>query len=338
MADCLTEEPERRPPAEEIDTRLHRLTVREATPTDLKNVSRTTSYESFPAHIAEALQEGHQVDSEHKECLTIYMADIVGFEQMSAHWSEEKVADLLKRFHGKLDSLCAKHEVFKIKTIGVSYMAVANLFDDQMNDHAKRIADFAKESLVVASQTLLDDKDPLVGTIALRIGVHSGPAIAGVVGTRSPRFSLFGDAVNTSMCMESTSEVGRISLSKMTAELLMQQEPALEIEDRGLVRINRKGKMHCCWLGATNAASDAYQRIMAKKQNRLIQKGSLLGSDNAADLPEQAPAATQPSVEIVDEEAPSILEQSQTTPVPEEVHQETFDSEFDGDNTNDSPV
>mmetsp|Transcript_9034 Transcript_9034/g.25027 ORF Transcript_9034/g.25027 Transcript_9034/m.25027 type:complete len:423 (+) Transcript_9034:488-1756(+) len=349
MGDCLDEEAGHRPLFEEINTRLKRVTTIAANPTNSGSVAvREQRFEeTFPAYIAEALKEGHQIEPDHKDMVTIFASDIVQFDKISAHWSEAKVKGLLDRFHGKLDELCRKHDIFKVHAIGVSYFAVANLVKDQTHDHCKRVVDFAKEAILVATQTLLDDGDPYMGSVVIRVGIHCGPVIAGVVGQRMPRYSLFGDTINTAMKMESTSDLNRISLSKRAAVILGEQDPMAVLEDRGPVRINGKGKMHCFWLGTTSTASDALGRTLAKKQNRLIATGNNMAQlsakpEQAPEMmpPEQAPLATSPSLGLVplkeeensdnDEEVADAGESAITDGA------EAFDSEFQSND--DSPV
>jgi class 3 adenylate cyclase len=171
----------------------------------------------------------------------------VGFTTISSELDPRKVAALLDRLYTKLDALSRKHDVFKVETIGDAYMCASNLIKDQ-DDHAKRIAEFSIEAIAAANETAIDLDDPSKGVVNIRVGFHSGPVVADVVGTRSPRYCLFGDAVNTASRMESNSEVNRIHCSLATAKLLAKQCPTMPLKSRGKINIKGKGLLHTYWV------------------------------------------------------------------------------------------
>eukprot|EP00977_Amphora_coffeiformis_P024041 scaffold14974_cov195-Amphora_coffeaeformis.AAC.48 len=194
MADCLEEESDKRPSFEEIDVRLKRINTDSASPASysLSKNSQVSLFDIFPRHIAEALRDGRKVEAEHKDCVTIFFSDIVGFTTISSKLDPRKVANLLDRLYHKFDELSEKHDLYKVETIGDAYMAVANLVKDQWGSHCKRVAKFAIEAVKVANETLIDEDDKAKGTVNIRVGFHSGSVVADIVGNRNPRYCLFG--------------------------------------------------------------------------------------------------------------------------------------------------
>eukprot|EP00957_Ditylum_brightwellii_P047181 3582799-Ditylum_brightwellii.AAC.1 len=195
--------------------------------------------EVFPKKVAEALSNGRKVEPEHRECVTIFFSDIVGFTTIAGSMSPLKVSDMLDRLYLKFDALSHDHDVFKMETIGDAWMGVTNICKDQ-SDHTKRIAEFAIDAIKAAEETLINEDDPAKGFVQVRIGFHSGPVLSNVVGSRNPKFSVFGDTVNTSSRMESNSLPGQILCSERAAKLLMKQAPKIPMTYRG--KINVKGK------------------------------------------------------------------------------------------------
>jgi len=125
-------------------------------------------------------------------------------------------------------------------------MAITNLTKDQRNNHVKICAEFSKDAIKAAQETQIDLNDISKGFVEIRVGFHSGPVISDVVGSRLPKFGVFGDTVNTASRMESNSAPSCIHCSELSAKLLMVQAPDIFLESRGTIRIKGKGEMHTC--------------------------------------------------------------------------------------------
>jgi len=257
MKNCLKMSPSFRPTAEELDKELKRLDVDSAGPLMISKKKdeheHALLYELLPKHVADVLRTGGKVEPESKEVVTIFFSDIVGFTNISSELTPIKISEMLDRLYAAFDELSQKHRVFKVETIGDAYMAVTNLIEDQADDHAKRIAEFSLDAIKAANRTMIDIDEPDKGYIQIRVGFHSGPVVANVVGTRNPRYCLFGDTVNTASRMESNSKVNRIHCSARAAGLLLMQWPELALEHRGRVKIKGKGEMRTFWVNEPNS-------------------------------------------------------------------------------------
>lgn len=182
------------------------------------------------------------------DCVTIFFSDIIGFTTIASTFEPLKVSNLLDRLYLRFDALAREHELFKIETIGDAYMCAGNLATNQDQDHVKRVAEFSKDAIRAAAETLIDEEDPSRGSVQIRVGFHCGPVVSNVVGSLNPRYGIFGDTVNVSSRMESTSEEGRVHCSKHAAELLMRQAPEMPVQLRGDTVVKGRGTMTTFWV------------------------------------------------------------------------------------------
>ena len=285
MSDCLDGKPTTRPTFREIDNRLKRFKVDNVEPgqmhlsmqtrksggaMELKN-AQDLLLEMFPKHVAEALSEGRRVEPEHFDCVTIFFSDIVGFTTICASVSAVKVSDMLDRLYLRFDALSRKHDIFKVETIGDAWMGVANVTHPQP-DHTKRIAEFAVDAVAAAGDTLVDVDDPDRGFVQIRVGFHSGPVIANVVGSRNPHYTLIGDTVNTASRMESNSAPGRILCSNWAANLLRDQCKSMPLAFRGKIQVKGKGMMRTYWVNEEEERVE-YAEPLAAETTPLMRLG-----------------------------------------------------------------
>ena len=185
----------------------------------------------LPASIADRLKRESGVIADRCQEVSVLFADLAGFTPTAERLPPEEVVSLLDGIFSDFDELVAQHGLEKIKTIGDGYM-VAGAVPVYVDDHAERIADLA-----LAMQDAVRAREPALG---LRIGIDTGPVVAGVIGRSRFGYDLWGDTVNTASRMESHAPAGGIQVTERTAALLAD---GFELERRDQVEIKGKGSM-----------------------------------------------------------------------------------------------
>lgn len=189
----------------------------------------------LPKSIAERLKSGASTIADSYPTATILFADLVGFTEMSADMPAEQLVDLLNQVFSRFDRLTEKYGLEKIKTIGDAYMVVGGV-PSARADHSHAVADLALEMQQVLSE--LGDKSGK--RLAMRIGIHSGHVVAGVIGTIKYSYDLWGDAVNIAARMEQHGLPNRIQVSDDAYQLLKDD---YVFDARGQIAIKGKGKV-----------------------------------------------------------------------------------------------
>ncbi|HEY7024444.1 MAG TPA: adenylate/guanylate cyclase domain-containing protein [Candidatus Limnocylindrales bacterium] len=196
--------------------------------------SRDLLLNVLPARIVARLDEGETNIADRHDFVAVVMTDLVGFTPSAAQLTAADLVAELNDLFTRFDAACARRGVEKIKTIGDAYMAVAGL--DRDDSTASRA------SVTSAASLALDMFEALVTSGArwqMRIGIHAGPVVAGVIGTRKFAYDVWGDTVNVASRLESTSQPGRIQVSKVVADAL---ESDFLLEPRGKVDLKGKGQ------------------------------------------------------------------------------------------------
>ncbi|KAK7002980.1 guanylate cyclase 32E, partial [Biomphalaria glabrata] len=199
----------------------------------------------LPGTVAEQLMHGKQVEAESFDMVTIFFSDICGFTTLSSESSPMQIVDMLNDLYTLFDSIIEFYDVYKVETIGDAYMVVSGLPKRNGYKHAGEIASMALHLLEDLKEFKIPHRPN--DQIKLRIGIHSGPVVAGVVGRKMPRYCLFGDTVNVASRMESNSQALKIHISEPTMNLLVQIG-GFELEERGNIDIKGKGLMKTYWL------------------------------------------------------------------------------------------
>lgn len=231
-------------------------------------------YQLLPKSVASQLINGQSVVAETFEQVTIYFSDIVGFTALSASSTPMQVVDLLNDLYTCFDSIVENYDVYKVETIGDAYMVVSGLPERNGTRHACEVARMSLALRDAVSRFRIRHRPQ--DQLKLRIGLHSGPCVAGVVGLKMPRYCLFGDTVNTASRMESNGEALKIHVSPVTKALL---DPfgTFNLECRGEVAMKGKGILVTYWLLGEkvdpNAPKD--KPSLVKTQTLSTESGSL---------------------------------------------------------------
>lgn len=203
----------------------------------------------LPSSIAERLKSAERsVIADKYDEASVLFADIVGFTERASSTAPADLVEFLDRLYGSFDELVDKHGLEKIKVSGDSYMVVSGV-PRARPDHAFALADFALDMANVAAA----HNDPHGQAVPLRIGMASGPVVAGVVGSRRFFYDVWGDAVNVASRMESTDSVGRIQVPEAMYERLKHD---FVLQERGRIEIKGKGVMRTWYLIGRKAGEE----------------------------------------------------------------------------------
>ncbi|CAL8360912.1 unnamed protein product [Merluccius merluccius] len=209
--------------------------------------------EMLPPSVAEALKTGTTVEPEYFDQVTIYFSDIVGFTTISSLSDPIEVVDLLNDLYTLFDAVLCNHDVYKVETIGDAYMVSSGLPKRNGNKHAAEIANMSLNILSSVGSFKMRHMPDV--PVRIRIGIHSGSCVAGVVGLTMPRYCLFGDTVNTASRMESTGLPYRIHVNISTVKILNSLNEGYKIDVRGKTELKGKGIEETYWLvGKANFA------------------------------------------------------------------------------------
>ena len=203
----------------------------------------------LPGSIAERLKDKPQTIADQFSAASVLFADVVDFTPRSQNLAAAEVVGLLDRLFSHFDALAERYGLEKIKTIGDSYMVAAGV-PDPREDHAEALAMLALDMVAAMGPGgVCEDLD-----LQLRIGINSGPVVAGVIGRKKFLYDLWGDAVNTASRMESQGTPNHIQVTRATYELLRE---TFQLEPRGSVEIKGKGEMETWYLVGRRPDSSA---------------------------------------------------------------------------------
>ena len=194
----------------------------------------------LPAPIAEQLKQHEGSLAKDFDDVTIMFADIVGFTPLAANMKPIELVDLLNQIFSTFDQLTENYGVEKIKTIGDAYMVAGGL-PDPLPDHPEIMARMALAMQAYMGQFTTPNGD----RFKIRIGIHTGSVVAGVIGTKKFIYDLWGDTVNVASRMESSGQPGKIQVTDAIYEKLKDR---YLFEKRGKIKVKGKGEMTTYWL------------------------------------------------------------------------------------------
>ncbi|XP_064642360.1 speract receptor-like [Lineus longissimus] len=209
-------------------------------------------HQMLPKTVAAQLKLGKRVEAETFDSVSIYFSDIVGFTALSSASTPIQVVDLLNDLYTCFDGILEEYDVYKVETIGDAYMVVSGLPIRNGIRHAAEIAGMSLHLLRAIKVFKVRHKPE--HQLMLRIGIHTGSVVAGVVGLKMPRYCLFGDTVNTASRMESNGLPLKIHCSPECLELL-EKCGGFVTEERGLVAMKGKGEILTHWVLSHDADS-----------------------------------------------------------------------------------
>ncbi|NXC44263.1 ANPRB protein, partial [Penelope pileata] len=275
---CRENNPVQRPTFEQIKKTLNKMNPNKVSPVDMMMtlmekyskhlemlVSERTQdlmhekqktdrllYSMLPKQVADDLRQGKRAQAQSYLSATIFFSDIVGFTQLSSSSTPYQVVDLLNKLYTTFDEIIDNYDVYKVETIGDAYMVVSGVPKENGILHAGEVASMALDLVAVCKTFKIPHKPNTL--LKIRAGIHSGAVVAGVVGTKMPRYCLFGDTVNTASRMESTSEALKIQCSSNAYQLL-EQIGEYVLVCRGNLQVKGKGDMVTYWLEGKKASA-----------------------------------------------------------------------------------
>ncbi|GAA55188.1 guanylate cyclase soluble subunit beta [Clonorchis sinensis] len=237
-----------------------------------EEVKRTDEllYQMIPRAVAKRLRSGvAAVDTcETFEDVTLLLSDVVGFTTICGGLTPLEVVQLLNNLYGCFDGLAEKHKVYKVETVGDAYL-IASGCPVRTQLHAPIMAEMGIDMIQSANSIKDESKDPPEG-IKIRVGLHTGTAVAGVVGVKMPRYCLFGSSVATVELMEQTSSPLRAQISEATRNKLIEYN-VYDIEPKGSVKTKDGTIIETYWLNGKLEGVDSTElnKLMENERERL---------------------------------------------------------------------
>lgn len=221
----------------------------------------------LPVEISEALMRSGKVAAQHFEHVTILFTDIVGFTKASEQMQPQELMDELNLIYSHFDEIVARHSIEKIKSIGDAYMAAGGLLlSPQTSIRSTVLAGLDMQAFMLKRNH--ERKAAGLRVFDMRVGVHTGPVVAGIIGVKKFQYDIWGDTVNTANRMETNGSPGRVNISEATYKII-RDDPEFEFERRTKVVVKGKGEMQMYFVQLTTSTSDMCLNVKDFLQERL---------------------------------------------------------------------
>ena len=206
-----------------------------------KDISEGLLLNILPAEVAEELKQKGYADAQHFDTATILFTDFKGFTQASEKLTPRELVEELNVCFKAFDDIITQRGIEKIKTIGDAYMCAGGLPDPKTSSPIA-VVHAALEMQAFMEQRKMERDALGEPAFEMRLGIHTGPVVAGIVGVKKFQYDIWGDTVNTASRMESSGEVGHVNISESTYELV-KDAPEFFFKSRGKVQAKGKGEM-----------------------------------------------------------------------------------------------
>jgi len=216
----------------------------------------------LPEETAQELKQSGKVKAKKFESVTVLFTDFQGFTQYATSLAPEILVNTVDFYFSKFDEIVEKYGLEKIKTVGDSYMCAGGL-PFPSADHAYKMVLAAMEIERFISETQHDPTNELI-RLDIRIGINTGPVVAGVVGTKKFAYDIWGDTVNIASRMESNSLPGKINISENTYQLVKHQ---VDVEYRGELHVKNRGIMKMYFV---NGLAKSHDKVEISEESKTI--------------------------------------------------------------------